>query len=529
MAEMNEGTFNKMGGAKPSPAPSSGANEAKAQLDAVMKALGIKSSEWAEGMINSYTVAKNQEGALNQLATRNFAKSLSQARAMKAAEARAAMTVKSALDSPWKSLSAIALKSGTITKGFETAQSVVGAVFPKMAATMAGGMGRMAIAGAGVGVIGLILAKIGDAVMKTMKGGIEVNKAFNASLIESNTGLGRNVSLYAQAALAGTLYGVTQEEITTGLGQLTSSYALNTYTMRGAKMGQQEYLSQVTTSMTKTIGLAKGMGWSAQQTGAVIAQLGLLGGEITDVTGSFGNFVATAKNAGMNVDDFADVVKTLTPVSLYTTDALGRMNEFFVDMGTSLRATTIAAGNAISKQALLSTALKDFGKAAASIDLPSLLAFGGGATAGQPGGLGAAFAKSMEAFKPKVLKDQIKYVLDAIGDQGDAVAGATIWLSQQNAGLSRDSAYTIVQSIDEQRKGMNMDAKEREMKGLTNGDKQLDSLIETSMASAALKDPMGRVADAIEKILGILTSGLARGGMGMMGTLIKNAPVGMRR
>ena len=511
-----------------------GGTKADSRTETALKALGIRTSQWAQDMVTAYGEAKKQRMTLSGLETKAFGKAAASLRLTEAAKARAGMTLSSALKSPkdaFNSLSAVMLKSGAVTKNFEAVQNVVGMAFPKMAASMAGGMGRMAIAGAGVGIVGLILAKIGDAIIKTMKGGLEVNKAFNRALIESNDGLGRNVDLYARAALAGTMYGVTQEEITSGLGELTDAYALNSWSMTRAKDAQATYLSNVAVSLTKTIGMAKGLGWTAQQTSAVSAQLAILGAKnekfMENLTGPFAEFVATAKNAGMNVGDFAEVLSALTPVSLYTTDALDRTNKFFVNLGIALRATNMEAGNAISRQVVFSKALKDFGKAAAAIDLPSLLAFGGGMQAGMPGGLGGAMKAGMGALKPQVLKDQLKFVMESIGDQGDRVAGASIWMTQQLR-LPLESSNAIAELLDREMRAGAMSDKQKAELGLTNGQKQLDSMIETSMASNALKDPMQRVADAIEKILGFLTSGLARSGLGMMGRMIKAAPVGMK-
>jgi len=363
------------------------------------------------------------------------------------------------------------------------------------------------------------LAYLGKALYGTFKGAVDVNKIFTASINTTEKGIFNQVDTYAALSASAALYGASSEEALTALRKVTSGYGINSMVMEKGKKSQDEYLVSAAGAIGKTVGLGKMMEMSADQTGDFITSLTTMGESVEDVAKSFILHAGASKLAMITMSDYAKAMKALAPVSMLVSNSTERMRNMMVGFGDTLKSTDIS--DPILKlvasrgaMAQWSTAVTQFTQAAAKMDLPTLLAFGGGAQAGMPGGLTAAMDKAAQAFQPDVLRSYLSAINSGITDQRDKVGGMTMALMRM--GMDFREARTMSGLMAEQMKKIQNatgDAKKREqavMKGLE----------EQAMASAAVKDPLQYIANLMERGLGYLMVMAGTGGTGFVTSMI---------
>lgn len=365
----------------------------------------------------------------------------------------------------------------------------------KAASESTAGMIKFRLAALSLTILGAAFSFLGSTIMRALRGTVGIHRTLMGAIRLQDISILNSASIYGQAAVAGGLYNIKQEEQIQLLNALTSGYALSINATRDLAGTQTFHAVQA-------MAYGKALNLSTAQTIATITTMKLFGTSLGNMPGAFLDIKGAATAAGLTMTDMTSILNRLAPVSLAVKDANMRILNLFAKFGDVTRGSLIAP-----MQEFLGTergmkasaeAMTKFAQAAEQLSLPHVLAFGGGMGLGGATSLTDAFTNAMAKTRPEIMVNMLRQVVRILpGGQKEMTGQLAIFLAQMT-GARAEIAFTMADRF----LSMESDTKKARTQGQQEFERVNKQQVENfALLSSAIENPMERLIGLVKDIL----------------------------
>ena len=357
--------------------------------------------------------------------------------------------------------------------------------------------------------------------VEALQGTIKTERVLLGAFALGNVSFARSAELYGRMTGAGAFWNVNQEEQIGLLNTLTSTYAVSA-------RSQDAFTAGAAAATVKALGLGKSLNLTATQAAQTIATFRIFGVAFKALPAQIVNLKEQATAAGLTVADMSNILNELAPLSLGVSDAHTRIMSVFAQFGRVSQTSVIGpmqefarSGRGIRASA---DAMNVFAKAAASLSLPEVLAFGGGMGFGGTTSLTDAFVKATtKTTRPEIMINMLRTVTKML-PRSDLPGTLAAFISTQVKGANETIAIRMADMFIATEATRTKAQKEGKDAVSDANQAQLERF---TLLSSAMTDPQEKLLQIARSILAVLT-GIAGsflgGGRGVIASLLTGGP-----
>jgi len=300
-----------------------------------------------------------------------------------------------------------------------------------------------------------ILGTIISAVFQAFGRGVNTMRTFTGGISSANYSLADATALMTSMGVRGAYMSVSMDELDKAMASLISSYSIQTKTLRMSDKATKAYVATAGMSVTAALGYGKAVGMSADETTKLINSMILMGEPLETIDRSFGALYTNARQAGVNIADFAKALETLAPSSVFVRNATATTTSHMKQLASALIGTNTPLFQIPGRLNLTANALQEIAKVSAQMDVPALLAFG--STMGvRPGNLTERLDEALKTDRITILErytDKITASVKSSGAQTFAVFSLLQQMGIKDTNLARSASEMLIKRSEAQHKG----------------------------------------------------------------------------
>ena len=287
---------------------------------------------------------------------------------------------------------------------------------PKTIATASAALSAF---GAAIGVTAAVAAPIlavivavGIAVAQTIarfKEAQQMLGAFGGTAAGSEVSVRRLTAILLVNQEEMALLGVEAADLSKAYEGLTKSYGISAGGAREFGVSMMKYSEQSAYAITRTLGMAKVTGVSADQVTRFVSVMGVLGEDVRKSDLVFGKAAAAATRAGVNVSDVTDALVSLGTANIFVQRPLDKMLGSLGSFSEGIMTSSSALFTGANRAKLAADAMRAVADASAKLDMPTILAFGG-VMQGMTGTMDEILTRASKLDRAEIFKTALETV-----------------------------------------------------------------------------------------------------------------------
>jgi len=257
-----------------------------------------------------------------------------------------------------------------------------------------------------------ILIAIGIALAQTaarFKEAQQMIGAFGGTVASSEISVRRLTAILLVNQKEMALLGVEAADLTKAYEGLTKSYGISAGGAREFGASMMKYSEQSAYAITRTLGMAKVTGVSADQVTRFVSVMGTLGEDVRKSDLTFGRAAAAATRAGVNVSDVTDALMSLGTANIFVQRPMDKMLGSLGSFAEGIMTSSSALFTGANRAKLAADAMRAVADASAKLDMPTILAFGG-VMQGMTGTMDEIMTRASKLDRAEIFKTALEAV-----------------------------------------------------------------------------------------------------------------------